>query len=441
MQLLIDHGSDPYMENKRGDDAFKTASFEGQDSILRMMLLRVNPPVQRWIDSYELHGACYASRIPCDVQKIFQFWKEAVEMRERNACINIPVSQPNPFYRFDQEVKTMEELEELSQNLDFMHMRAVTIFERIFGPHHIYTIFRLLSRGEADIANRVYRRGADIHRYALQLLSVDVNTSTADEIHRSLYFTTMYEMCLIFCQIHSECQQHNNSNRAVLEFDEVFEVLQMATIDMEDGTGLINSQKYRTDVDSHHFIMMLVLQLISLITKLEMNADQLLSFHKIVYRLVRCQLKTQQGQTLIHLSVFQCESIINKEFISLFQSTAFVEVLLECGANVNAVDNKHNTPLHVCSQYLQNPDMEQHHGLITRIAVVLVKNSAHVDMANEFGKRAADGLTSSLMEMNMMNFVSLKCLAANVILKFKIPYAGQIIASLESFVQVHGICA
>ena len=72
--------------------------------------------------------------------------------------------------------------------------------------------------------------------------------------------------------------------------------------------------------------------------------------------------------------------------------------------------------------------------------LLLVKNSAHVDMVNIFGERAVDGLTSSSMEMNMMNFVSLKCLAANAVAKYKIPYVGHLIGSLESFVHAHGLC-
>ena len=109
--------------------------------------------------------------------------------------------------------------------------------------------------------------------------------------------------------------------------------------------------------------------------------------------------------------------------------------------DVNDVDDEYNTALHLCSRCIQDPGLEQHHELITRIAVVLVKNSAHVDMVNIFGERAVDGLTSSLMEINMMDFVTLKCLAANAVVKYKIPHAGYVNGLLESFLAVHGKCA
>ena len=121
-----------------------------------------------------------------------------------------------------------------------------------------------------------------------------------------------------------------------------------------------------------------------------------------------------------------------------FPCIAVVELLLECGANVNAVDDENNTALHFCSEALRDINMKQHRDLIRRIAVLLLKNGAHVDMVNIFGDRAVDSQLSSLMEMNMLDFVSLKCLAARAVMKYKIRYVGHIPASLESFVQMHG---
>ena len=117
-----------------------------------------------------------------------------------------------------------------------------------------------------------------------------------------------------------------------------------------------------------------------------------------------------------------------------------MELLLECGSNVNAVDDEHNTALHLCSKAIQNSKMQQHHDSMKRIAVLLLKSDAHVDMVNISGDSAADVLASSLVEINLLDFVSLKCLAARVAMKYKIPYVGQISTSFESFVKMHGLC-
>ena len=109
VQLLIDHGSNPYIKNMCGDDVFKTASLECQESILKKLLLRFEPSAGRCIESYELMGACYATQIPCNIKKkALSCWKKAVEMRRTNACVDVHALQRNPVYRCVQEVNTVQ---------------------------------------------------------------------------------------------------------------------------------------------------------------------------------------------------------------------------------------------------------------------------------------------------------------------------------------------
>ena len=115
-----------------------------------------------------------------------------------------------------------------------------------------------------------------------------------------------------------------------------------------------------------------------------------------------------------------------------------MELLLECGANVNAVDNQRNTALHLCSKAIRNLELNQHRDSMKQIAVLLLKNEAHADIANIAGYKASESLPST-MEMNMLNFVGLKCLAATAVMKYEIAYAERIPAELEYFVQMHGI--
>ena len=176
-----------------------------------------------------------------------------------------------------------------------------------------------------------------------------------------------------------------------------------------------------------------ILIIMRFIIEQDTNAYKECSFKTIVHRLVRCQPKNRLGSTLLHCSIFPITHLsdyICGGFISQFKNCAVVELLLECGANVNAVDDEHNTALHLC--------LKQHRKWMKRIAELLLKNGAHVDMVNFSGDSAAEILTSSLIGWNVLNYVSLKCLAARVVMKYKIPYVGHIPASLESFVQMHG---
>ena len=59
VQLLIDHGANPFLTNEHGDDAFRIASIHAKESILRKLLVKFNPSVKRMIESYKLLGASY----------------------------------------------------------------------------------------------------------------------------------------------------------------------------------------------------------------------------------------------------------------------------------------------------------------------------------------------------------------------------------------------
>ena len=447
VQLLVDHGADPYLTNIQGNDAFRLASLEAYEPILTQLFVKFEPDMKRRIESYRLLGTSYV--INNEIEKALSCWRDVIEIRRINSCVDVPVLQPNPVYLHVQEVNPVEELETLSQNPDFVRMHALAIREQILGAHHKGTLQGLLWQSEMYRKDREYRRCFDILRYALQLQNAGSNPLTTSPLRGILYIHALYPMCWFFCEFYKVNQQRDNESNVLITFEEVLEVLQMATTNVENAAGNINaSLGFILDVDWHIVFMEIVLHLVSLITQLAMNSDQQMSFEQIVYRLVRCQLETQQGQTLLHLSVLQSTSHVkciflkrDERYFSPLPNIAVVELLLECGANVNAIDGKSNTALHLCSDALRNLELEQHHDMLKRIAVLLLNSSAHVDMVNIFGMRAADGQTSSLLEMNMINFVSLKCLAANAVVKHGISYGGHSIGSLESFVQMHRISA
>ena len=103
------------------------------------------------------------------------------------------------------------------------------------------------------------------------------------------------------------------------------------------------------------YFMTMILLIIEFITKPDTRTSiKYDSFRDIVYRLVRCQPRTEHGRTLLHLLVLPSPFFFHsKGFILLTPSIAVMELLLECGANVNAVDDEHNTALLLCSKALQ----------------------------------------------------------------------------------------
>ena len=331
VQLLIDHDSDPYMRNKDGDDAFQRASLFGQESILRKLLFKFKPRAERWIESYELLGAFYIHRRPSNNEMVYSSWQQAVEMRSMNIWDDVQALQPNPVYLFAKEVNTMEELERLFQNPDSVNMHALMLRERILDPNHRIIQLGLLFRSEKYIEDGDFRRGIDILKYAYQLQNARVEQLTDRSLH-ARFIRPLCNLGFLFCMVHSECHQSNNRDNFRLDFEDVFEVLQMATSNVDEVTGIIYSVEFQEDEDWPLIHMKMILHLMNLITELIKDENQKLIFYRVIYRLVRSQPRTHKGQTLLHLSVKQSTSEIDEQFFTQFPNIAVVELLLECGA-------------------------------------------------------------------------------------------------------------
>ena len=436
VQLLIDHGADPYSKNHDNYDAFQMSSHFGLESILQKLLIKFQPSARRWIESYKLIGTNF---VYTHNERAFCYWRKAVELREMNSYVEC--FQPNPVYLFTNELNTVEELEMLFQNSERVQMHALMLREQILGPNHPSLQSELFNCSERYKKDGKFRRSFEILRYAYQQQNACVE-QMADTYHCFLFIRPLYTLCLFFIEVYNECHQPNSRHNFRIHFEDVFEILQMATSKIDEATGIMYSMEFQKDAYCSLFFMKSLLYLMKLLTEIDKDEDDKLRLNKVIYRLVRCQPKTDKGRTLLHLSVEQSTLEFDEDFYwQISNMIAVVELLLECGANVNAVDDEHNTALHVCSKAIRNLEMTQRHDLIKQIAVLLLKNGAHADMVNHSGGSAINGLMSSLTEMNIQDLVSLKYLASSAVVKNVIPYIGQIPSELESFVQMHGICA
>lgn len=70
---------------------------------------------------------------------------------------------------------------------------------------------------------------------------------------------------------------------------------------------------------------------------------------------------------------------------------------------------------------------------------LLLSNGAHVDQPNKFGDSPAELIVkNSPTDVHLLKYVSLKCLAAHVVIRKRIPYdGGRIPLTLVNFVKFH----
>lgn len=136
----------------------------------------------------------------------------------------------------------------------------------------------------------------------------------------------------------------------------------------------------------------------------------------------------------------------------VFPNLDVVKLLLKCGADVNARNESKSTPLHVASiPYNYNGEVSQKHNLtipnkyfineivlFLKMVRTLLDSGAHLDQPNRNNDRPLILIhINPVSVIPLMNYTSLKCLAATVITEYKIPFRNQIPKTLEEFVKLH----
>ena len=403
VQLLLDHGSDQNIKNNLGDDALQFASLRGLELIVKELEVRQKPSTSRWIESLQLLGSNFVySNAAIDTERTLVFWRKSVETQMLNPCAELCKTESTPLAK---KVNTVEELEELCQDEEMVYMYALEILLRIIGPCRSETTMPLVKVSQVFAK---HKRHFDLLKYALHRLLQDCcDTPT----WKGVYLT-------VFSSLDISCYNEFRKIQFQLEFHDVFEILDMVT----SKAQFVSSLNCIT-IDISCF-MQQILSYICFLVKLDKSPDQLISFQQVVHRLVHSQIRDAGGMTFLHHAA---------EKSSTYPGVA--KVLLECGADVNSVDSKHNTALHICTGSGTGYYIPISFRQRNEVSKLLLEYSAHPDIVNDHGDLAATG-----MSLNMLDHVSLKCLATAVIRDLQIPYVGQIPKSLESFVQMHGRC-
>ena len=134
---------------------------------------------------------------------------------------------------------------------------------------------------------------------------------------------------------------------------------------------------------------------------------------------------TQHGQTALMLAVSHGRLNMAK-------------LLVEAGADVEAMDNERNTPLHRIVTYRRVVhDFSSLHAIIS----LLIESGAHVDVVNVDGNTPFECAATTVAEiiLKTQRKLSLKCLAAQSVKKHRLMYQGNVPVQLEKFIELHGL--
>lgn len=433
VKLLLKHNADPYKKNDFGDDAIHTASLRGYQDILDYLISRIRPSTPRQIEAFELMGTNFVDE-KHDIQRAIQIWKNAMDMRFRDAHEHYPKeikAKPNAAYQYNTEALSHEDLDEIAIQPDALYMQSLLIRERILGPDHKDTIFGLMYRGAVYADTHRYQRCVDLWKYAFQL-----RHEKHEPLNHECLFT-LQALCKLFWEIYEE-HTAGFTNETVQQAD-LMQVLEMATKEVMAAKDVIHQRPvFLHQQEEFHLLMLLLLHLIHLLLKMEKDEEQTLLLKRQVHQIVKMNAKGLGGKSLLHLAVDRKSSNVSEEFYSKFPEKGVVEILIECGAPLNSFDEEYNIPLHICAEGLRSLMDESDVKIMERIVNTLIEHGAHVDAKNASGKIAGEELCKSTWyKMCLVDHVSLKCLAARKIKECQIVYEGEVPVSLTPFIELH----
>lgn len=87
-----------------------------------------------------------------DTQTALKYWRAGLNIRLENAVNGVPLPKLPAVPKRDNfrnaiEFTTMEELNAIMLDLDAVRIQSLLICERILGPYHKDTLYRLMYRG------------------------------------------------------------------------------------------------------------------------------------------------------------------------------------------------------------------------------------------------------------------------------------------------------
>ncbi|CAM4733740.1 hypothetical protein PO909_022013 [Leuciscus waleckii] len=412
--------------NGHGMTPLKVAAESCKADVVELLLSHADCDAHNRIEALELLGASFANdRENYDILKTYHYLYLAMLERFRDPQNVIAKEWLSPVeaYGGRTECRALQELEAIRHDRDALHMEGLMIRERILGSDNIDVSHPIIYRGAVYADNMEFDQCIKLWLHALYLRQQG-NRNT----HKDL---------LRFAQVFSQMVHLKEPVRA----SDVEHVLRASVLEIRRS---ISRMQTATEAelpaanDNYESNVFTFLYLVCISTKTQCGEEERARINKQIYDLIRLDPRSREGSSLLHLAASSGTPVddFHTNDVCSFPNAQVTKLLIDCGAQVNAVDNEGNSPLHLIVQYNRPiSDFLTLHAII----ISLVEAGAHTDMTNKQKKTPLDKSTTGVSEILLKTQMkmSLKCLAARAVQQHHILYRDQIPKSLEEFVEYH----
>merc|ERR1719460_1740767 len=405
------------------------------------------------IDALELLGATFVDK-KRDMLGSYKLWKRAMEERYCNGELVVPkvvVASPISAYENTLEVESLDQLEDIISDPDEMRMQALLVRERILGPAHPDTSYYIRYRGAVYADMGHFERCITLWMYALDMQQKILEPLSPMTQSSLLSFAELFSFMMSeggrsrgqvpFANLGGGAraaadlpinENMNQSSPPPVSFADIMTVFKRAVREVKAGQTALEAGEGRGG-DSTYFnrTIVILLHLVCLLTKLipHLEKEKVFEVKQAVFEFVRVGALGRGGGSPLHLACARDSSSVGRYPICVFPSVPAISLLLECGADPNAVDSDGNTALHTAA--LNKP---------AKPAVIqaLLDHGAHFDRDDRRKKAFANLLNKQPLHeiANSVRHTSLACLAARVVRSEGLDTAP-LPATLRTFVTTH----
>ena len=403
--------------NKHGLTPLLQASNRRNSEKVKCLIQRPEITKEQKIEALELLGASIITECDPGIERGFDYIKNGMEERFANPSQPLLKQQMEPVkaYLNRKECQTLEELAKIEGDVVAIVMESLYIRGRILGKGHakFQLLYQISHVASCYLRNNDLSTCIRLRRHAMKIAQSS-NVSSAPDFR----FMTSY--------------MNNLLRSGHPEQKDVLDIFEQTVLEYQFNWKI---KRDFVDSDLMQDLFLLSVKLISFISKFRFLGETNTSKALVLLRkLCRQDPRDELGNTLLHEIVFY----EMRHFWSSFPVFDALKLLLEAGGcDVNAVNNKGNTPLHLAVTL--EPSNEWVH-IFTNMSKVLFDGGAHHDFVNNDGKTPmaiAQTDEARMILSSEKRKLELKCISARAVKKFGIPYSGVVPKTLEKYISMH----
>ena len=403
-----------HMCNNQGLTPLLLASDKGCSEVVEYLIKRPEITKEQRIDALELLGASIVIMHPCvfdSHEKGFKYIRLGMEERFSDPSHPLLKQPMEPAER--KECQTLEELAQIEGDRNAVVIEGLIIKERIIGNKSPELRFHVTSTARLG-ENLDFSTHAELYRHAVKMTQ-SINQSAVNEL---------YGMSRM---LHKEFMRSGQPKAR----NHVVELLELTILEYETQHKVTYLPTYNEYEDSLSKLFDISMKLVLFIAKVKFCGESKTSYLSTLLRkLCRKDPQDRLGNRLLHKVI---EDHMDDEVYSCLDT---VKLLVNSGCNVNAMNNKGSTPLHIAATFKPSEDKIC---LLTEVLQVLVDGGAHHDFVNFYGKTPNDMAKTDEAHLILSESrnLELQCISARAVRKYRIPYVGVVPVILEKYIRRH----